>query len=73
MEQTFNFAMALKAFAYPVTVAFAAWAISMLGINSGKNIARQPEAGGTIQTVFILGAAFIEALTLLSFVLNLIG
>ena len=63
----------LVKFAYPLTVGLSAWAISMLGINSGKNIARQPEAGGTIQTVFILGAAFIEALTLLSFVLSLIS
>ena len=65
--------MDLTNFAYPLTVAFSAWAISMLGQGAAKNIARQPEAGGTIQTVFILGAAFIEALTLLSFVLSLIG
>jgi len=68
-----NMAQALKAFAYPAGLAFAAVAISWLGQTAAKSIARQPEAGSTIQTVFILGAAFIEALTLLAFVLNLIG
>ena len=66
MEQHF-----MVAFAYPFTVAAAGWAISVLGQVAAKNIARQPEAGGTIQTVFILGAAFIEVLTLLAFVLAL--
>jgi len=51
----------------------AAISISLLGQVAAKSIARQPEAGSTIQTVFILGAAFIEALTLLAFVLKLIG
>jgi F-type H+-transporting ATPase subunit c len=63
----------MQAFAYPFSVFAAALGISLLGLNAVKSIARQPEAGSTIQTVFILGAAFIEALTLLSFVLNLIG
>ncbi|MDR1412894.1 MAG: ATP synthase F0 subunit C [Actinomycetes bacterium] len=63
----------MQAFAYPLSVLGAAFAISLLGQVAAKSIARQPEAGSTIQTVFILGAAFIEALTLLSFVLNLIG
>lgn len=63
----------MGAFAYPFAVLAAAIGISWLGQTAAKSIARQPEAGGTIQTVFILGAAFIEALTLLAFVLNLIG
>jgi len=58
--------------AYPLAVLGAAVGISWLGQTAAKSIARQPEAGSTIQTVFILGAAFIEALTLLAFVLSLI-
>jgi F-type H+-transporting ATPase subunit c len=58
---------------YAIGLAFAAMSISALGIFSTGNMARQPEVAGTIQTVFILGAAFIEALTLLGFVLGLIG
>jgi len=64
--------MDLAVFAYPLAVMSSGWAISMLGQGASKQIARQPEAGGTIQTVFILGAAFIEVLTLLAFVLALI-
>ncbi|MCL2882569.1 MAG: ATP synthase F0 subunit C [Coriobacteriia bacterium] len=64
---------ALASFAYPLGLIGAALSISWLGQTAAKSIARQPEAGSTIQTVFILGAAFIEALTLLAFVLKLIG
>ncbi|MCL2819130.1 MAG: ATP synthase F0 subunit C [Actinomycetia bacterium] len=59
--------------AYGVCLACAAAAICTLGVFATGNMARQPEVAGTIQTVFILGAAFIEALTLLAFVLGLIG
>jgi len=58
---------------YVFGLGFAAAAISTLGVFATGNMARQPEAAGTIQTVFILGAAFIEALCLLGFVLGLIG
>jgi len=61
----------LSVFAYPLAVIAATTNISLLGQAAAKNIARQPEAGGTIQTVFILGAAFIEVLCLLAFVLAL--
>ena len=65
--------MDLSPFAYPLAVAAAALSISFLGQVAAKSIARQPEAGGTVQTVFILGAAFIEVLCLLAFVLALMG
>ena len=58
---------------YAIGLGFAAMSISALGIFATGNIARQPEVAATIQTVFILGAAFIEALCLLGFVLGLIG
>jgi len=38
--------------------------IGMLASKSVEGIARQPEAGGQIQKVMILGIAFIEALCL---------
>lgn len=60
-------------FNYAIGLAFAAMSISFLGSQATGNIARQPEVASTIQTVFILGAAFIEALCLLGFVLGLIG
>jgi len=58
---------------YAFALMCAAAAICTLGVFATGNMARQPEVAGTIQTVFILGAAFIEALTLLAFVLGLIG
>ena len=58
---------------YVIGLAAAAVCIATLGTMATSNMARQPEVAGTIQTVFILGAAFIEALTLLAFVLGLIG
>ena len=61
----------LGIFAYPLTALAVTTNISILGQVAAKNIARQPEAGGTIQTVFILGAAFMEVLCLLAFVLAL--
>jgi len=67
------FNMDLSAFAYPMAVIGAAMGISFLGQAAAKSIARQPEAGGTIQTVFILGAAFIEVLCLLAFVLGIMA
>jgi F-type H+-transporting ATPase subunit c len=60
-------------FGYAIAVFGAALGISFLGAQATTNIARQPEVASTIQTVFILGAAFIEALCLLGFVLGLIG
>ncbi|MCL2525978.1 MAG: ATP synthase F0 subunit C [Coriobacteriia bacterium] len=63
----------LAMFAYPLAVIGAATCISLLGQVAAKSIARQPEAGGTIQTIFILGAAFIEVLCLLAFVLSLMA
>lgn len=46
--------------------------IALVGAATTQSMARQPEIAGTVQTVFILAAAFIEALGLLGFVLSLI-
>ena len=46
-----------------------------IGIVAGKTVegmARQPEMQGRLFTVFILGAAFVEALALIGFVVALI-
>lgn len=37
-----------------------------------EGIARQPEAGGDIRTTLILALAFMEALTLFSFVISIL-
>jgi len=61
-------AQALIAFAYPIGLALAAIG-SGLGLGRAvgsamEAIGRQPEAAGRIQTAMIIGAAFIEALTI---------
>ncbi|TAK09635.1 MAG: ATP synthase F0 subunit C [Candidatus Manganitrophaceae bacterium] len=62
-----NFATAL-AFALPLAVGIAALG-SAIGLGLAvraalEAIGRQPEASGKIQTAMIIGAAFIEALTI---------
>jgi len=43
--------------------------IGMLGAKTAEATARQPEIAGRVFTNFIIGAAFVEALALLGFVL----
>ncbi|MGI6327802.1 MAG: ATP synthase F0 subunit C [Dethiobacteria bacterium] len=61
----------------------AALAVSIAALGSGigqgiatrgamEGIARQPEAGGDIRTSLILALAFMEALTLFSFVISIL-
>jgi len=57
---------------YGIVVLGAALGISFVGAKTTEAMARQPEVSGTVQTIFILAAAFIEALALLGFVLGLI-
>jgi F-type H+-transporting ATPase subunit c len=59
-------------FFYGVVVLGAALGIGFVGAKTTEAMARQPEVSGTVQTIFILSAAFIEALALLGFVLGLI-
>jgi F-type H+-transporting ATPase subunit c len=47
-------------------------AIGLVGSATANSMARQPEMAGKVQTIFILSAAFVEALALLGFVLALI-
>jgi F-type H+-transporting ATPase subunit c len=57
---------------YGLAVTGPAFGIGMVGGKAAESMARQPEMAGRIQTVFILSAAFVEALALLGFVLALI-
>ncbi|MGV8083188.1 MAG: ATP synthase F0 subunit C [Coriobacteriia bacterium] len=57
---------------YGLAVIGASLAIGLVGGRAAEATARQPEMAGRVFTVFILGAAFAEALALLGFVLALI-
>jgi F-type H+-transporting ATPase subunit c len=57
---------------YGIAVLGAGIGIGMAGGLTSLAMARQPEMASSTQTVFILAAAFIEALALLGFVLALI-
>jgi F-type H+-transporting ATPase subunit c len=57
---------------YGLAVTMPAFGIGWIGGKAVESMARQPEMSGRIQTIFILGAAFVEALALLGFVLALI-
>ena len=46
----------------------AGYGIGKIGSSVMESIARQPEAGGKIQTAMIIGAGLIEALTIYAFV-----
>ncbi len=58
---------------YAIAVVGAALGIGLGAYGVAGGIARQPEVQGRLFTVFILGAAFCEALALLGFVLALIS
>lgn len=57
---------------YGIAVLGAGIGIGIVGAKTTESMARQPEVSSTVQTIFILAAAFIEALALLGFVLGLI-
>ncbi len=58
---------------YGIAVIGAGLGIGLGAYGAASGIARQPEMQGRLFTVFILGAAFCEALALLGFVLVLIS
>lgn len=57
---------------YGIAVLGAGLGIGLVGAVATQSMARQPEVASSVQTIFILAAAFIEALALLGFVLGLI-
>ncbi len=60
--------MSLSVIGYGMCVIGAALGISLAASNVANGMARQPEVQGRLFTVFILAAAFIEALCLIGFV-----
>ena len=58
--------------AYCIIIFAAVGGIATVAITSSNAMARQPEVRANLQTVFILGAAFCEALGLFGFLLCLI-
>lgn len=57
---------------YGLAVLGAGIGIGLIGYGASTATARQPEMQGSIFTTFIIGAAMIEALALIGFVLVLI-
>lgn len=57
---------------YGVAVLGAGVGIGIAALGAASATARQPEIAGKVQTIFLLAAAFVEALALLGFVLALI-
>lgn len=57
---------------YGLAVTGPAIAIGLAAFSAAQAMARQPEMAGKVQTIFILAAAFVEALALIGFVLVLI-
>lgn len=57
---------------YGMAVTAPAITIGWIGSKAAESTARQPEMAGRIFTIFILGAAFVEALALLGFVLGIL-
>lgn len=56
---------------YGLCVIGAALGIGFSAANVASSMARQPEVQGRLFTVFILAAAFIEALCLIGFVVSI--
>ncbi len=57
---------------YGLGVIGAGIGIGLAAYGATTGMARQPEMQGRLFTVFILGAAFVEALALIGFVVSLI-
>ncbi len=51
----------------------AAWGIGRIGAHAMDAIARQPEAGGRIQTAMIISAALVEGVSLFAVVVAMMG
>ena len=58
---------------YAICVIAACFGISFIAHSAVSSMARQPEIKDNAFTVFIMGAAFCEALALIGFVVVLIG
>jgi len=63
----------LAAIGAGIAVIGAAWGIGRIGGSAMDAIARQPEAGGKIQTAMIISAALIEGAALFAIVVSMMS
>ncbi|MFO7935346.1 MAG: ATP synthase F0 subunit C [Bacteroidales bacterium] len=63
----------LSAIGAAIAVIGAAWGIGRIGAHAMDAIARQPEAGGRIQTAMIISAALVEGVSLFAVVVAMMG
>ena len=63
----------LATFAAAIVAIAAAWGIGRIGAHAMDAIARQPEAGGRIQSAMIISAALVEGVALFAVVVAMMG
>lgn len=63
----------LSAIGAALAVIGAGWGIGRIGSHAMDAIARQPEAGGKIQSAMIISAALIEGVALFAVVVAMMG
>ncbi len=68
-EMIFNLDILGKALGAGLVTIGAAKGISAIGAKAVESIARQPEAGGAIQTAMIISAALIEGFTFFALII----
>ncbi|WP_145116309.1 ATP synthase F0 subunit C [Gimesia panareensis] len=69
MAQEGSGAISLGALGAGVTIIGAGFGIGKIGASAVEAIARQPEAGGKIQTAMIIAAALIEGATFFALII----
>ncbi len=72
-EMIFNLDILGKALGAGLVTIGAAKGISAIGAKAVESIARQPEAGGAIQTAMIISAALIEGFTFFALIICMIA
>lgn len=72
-EMIFNLDILGKALGAGLVTIGAAKGISAIGAKAVESIARQPEAGGAVQTAMIISAALIEGFTFFALIICMIA
>ena len=72
-EMIFNLDIIGKCIGAALVTMGAAKGISAIGTKAVESIARQPEAGGAVQTAMIISAALIEGFTFFALIICLIA
>ncbi|HAH46277.1 MAG TPA: ATP synthase F0 subunit C [Planctomycetaceae bacterium] len=73
MAQEAGGAISLGALGAGITIIGAGFGIGKIGASAVEAIARQPEAGGKIQTAMIIAAALIEGATFFALIICIIA